>query len=121
MNALELTMNKPIKSLTVKDLQRLYKAHYIVVSELNDLHDRDHTIDIAAFFLQFPNKYDIETLEMELITWSYGACYMENELDAISQCRTLIIKGLKRFANFATKPENATINEIITRLERNYE
>ena len=118
MNILELIRNKPIKSLTVKDLQRLYKAHYIVVHELVDLNDREHTYDIAAFFLRFTNKYDIDVTEMELITYSYGACYMKDDLDAISQCRTLIIKGLKRFV---PNPENDTFNTLITRLEKNYD
>ena len=33
MNILDLIMNKPITSLTAKDLQRMYKAGYIQVGE----------------------------------------------------------------------------------------
>ena len=116
----ELALNTPIRHLKLKDLYKLAAAGYIVTSELHDIGQQEvmTTYDIAVFLLQFRNRYHVNILEMEMITYSYGASFMENEKDAIKQCRTLIMKGLKRLAN---GDDSMSITNIISRLEKNYE
>ena len=117
MNILDLIMNKPITSLTVKDLQRLYRAGYIQVGELRDLNQRDDsTYDIALFFLKFPNKYNIGMLEMEYINYVYGATEFMNDEEAIADAKTLIVKGLQRLAEH----KQVCMNELITKLQQDY-
>lgn len=117
MNILDLIMNKPIEKLTVKDLQRLYYAGYIQVGELRDLNQTDDsTYDIALFFLKFPNKYNIGMLEMEYINYVYGATDFADDLDAIRDARSLIVKGLQKLAEH----KQVCMNELITKLQQDY-
>ena len=117
MNILDLIMNKPITSLTSKDLQRLYHAGYIQVGELRDLNQTDNsTYDIALFFLKFPNKYNVGMLEMEYINYVYGATDFANDLDAIRDARSLIVKGLQKLA----ENKQVCMNELITKLQQDY-
>lgn len=117
MNILDLIMNKPITNLTAKDLQRLYHAGYIQVGELRDLNQTDDsTYDIALFFLKFPNKYNIGMLEMEYINYVYGATNFVDDLDAIRDARSLIVKGLQKLAEH----KQVCMNELITKLQQDY-
>ena len=119
MNILDLIMNKPITSLTAKDLQRIYKAGYIQVGELVDLKniDPNASYDIALFFLRFPNKYNVGMLEMEYINYVYGATNFVSDLDAIRDARSLIVKGLQKLAG----DKQMCMNELITKLQRDCE
>ena len=118
MNILDLIMNKPITSLTAKDLQRMYKAGYIQVGELRDLNTESNASrDIALFFLRFPNKYNVGMLEMEYINYAYGATNFVNDLDAIRDARSLIVKGLQKLAGH----KQMCMNELITKLQRDCE
>ena len=118
MNILDLIMNKPITSLTAKDLQRMYKAGYIQVGELRDLNAESNVShDIALFFLRFPNKYNVGMLEMEYINYAYGATNFVNDLDAIRDARSLIVKGLQKLADH----KQVCMNELITKLQRDCE
>ena len=117
MNILDLIMNKPIEKLTVKDLQRMYHAGYIQVGELRDLNQiDDSTYDIALFFLKFPNKYNIGMLEMEYINYVYGATNFVDDLDAIKDAKSLIVKGLQKLAEH----KQVCMNELITKLQQDY-
>ena len=119
MNILDLIMNKPIEKLTVKDLQRMYKAGYITVGELKEINTHgydERSYDIAIFMLQFPNKYNIGMLEMEYINYIYGATNFVDDLDAIRDARSLIVKGLQRLAEH----KQVCMNELITKLQQNY-
>lgn len=118
MNILDLIMNKPITSLTAKDLQRMYKAGYIQVGELRDLNDESNaSYDIALFLLRFPNKYNVGMLEMEYINYVYGATNFVSDLDAIRDARSLIVKGLQKLAG----NKQMCMNELITKLQRDCE
>lgn len=118
MNILDLIMNKPITSLTSKDLQRMYKTGYIQVGELRDLNaESNASHDIALFFLRFPNKYNVGMLEMEYINYVYGATNFVNDLDAIRDARSLIVKGLQKLAGH----KQMCMNELITKLQRDCE
>ena len=119
MNILDLIMNKPIEKLTVKDLQRMHNAGYITVGELRGLNDTDNcTYDIVVFFLNFPNKYNIGMLEMEYINYSYIYTGSDDltENKAISEAKSLIVKGLQKLAEH----KQVCMNELITRLQQNY-
>ena len=117
MNILDLIMNKPITSLTAKDLQRIYKAGYIQVGELVDLKnvDPNASYDIALFLLRFPNKYNVGLLNLEYINYIYAATNFVSDLDAIRDARSLIVKGLQKLAG----DKQMCMNELITRLQRN--
>lgn len=118
MNILDLIMNKPISSLTSKDLQRMYKAGYIQVGELRDLNQTDDsTYDIALFFLKFPNKYHVNLLEMEYINYIYGATNFTTDEEAIRDARILIVKGLQKLAEH----KQVCMNELITKLQQDCE
>ena len=119
MNILDLIMNKPIEKLTVKDLQRLYKAGYIEVGELKEINTHDYdevTYDIAIFMLRFPNKYHINILEMEFINYVYGATDFTTDEGAIAEAKTLIVKGLQKLAEH----KQVCMNELITKLQQDY-
>lgn len=120
MNILDLIMNKPITSLTSKDLQRMYKAGYIQVGELKEINTHDYdevTYDIAIFMLRFPNKYNIGMLEMEYINYIYGAANFTTNEEAIRDARSLIVKGLQKLAG----DKQMCMNELITKLQRDCE
>ena len=120
MNILDLIMNKPITSLTAKDLQRLYKAGYIQVGELKEINTHGYdevSYDIALFLLRFPNKYNVGMLEMEYINYTYGATNFVSDLDAIRDARSLIVKGLQKLA----ADKQMCMNELITKLQRDCE
>lgn len=116
MNILDLIMNKPITSLTSKDLQRMYKAGYIQVGELVDLKhiDPNASYDIVIFMLRYSSKYEVGMIEMEYINYIYGAANYNNELDAIRDARSLIVKGLQKLAEH----KQMCMNELITKLQR---
>lgn len=119
MNILDLIMNKPIEKLTVKDLQRMHNAGYIEVGELKEINTHAYdevTYDIAIFMLRFPNKYNIGMLEMEYINYVYGATHFENDLDAIREAKSLIVKGLQKLAEH----KQVCMNELITKLQQDY-
>ena len=120
MNILDLIMNKPITSLTAKDLQRMYKAGYIRVGELKEINTHGYdevSYDIVIFMLQFPNKYNVGMLEMEYINYVYGATNFISDLDAIRDARSLIVKGLQKLA----ENKQMCMNELITKLQRDCE
>ena len=120
MKILDLIMNKPIESLTSKDLQRMYKAGYITVGELKEINTHDYdevTYDIAIFMLRFPNKYHVNILEMEYINYVYGATNFVDDLEAIRDARSLIVKGLHRLAD----NKQVCMNELITKLQQDCE
>ena len=117
MNILDLIMNKPIEKLTVKDLQRLYHAGYIQVSELVDLKnvDPNASYDIVVFMLRYSSKYEVGSIDMSYINYAYGSSIYKNELEAIADCKSLIVKGLQKLA----ENKQACMNELITKLQRN--
>lgn len=119
MNVLDLIMNKPIEKLTIKDLQRLHKAGYIQVGELKEINTHDYdevTYNIAIFMLRFPNKYNINTLELEYINYACGAIDFDDDLDAIRNAKSSIVKGLQKLAEH----KQVCMNELITKLQQNY-
>jgi hypothetical protein len=119
MNILDLIMNKPIEKLTVKDLQRMYKAGYITVGELKEINTHgydERSYDIAIFMLQFPNKYEVGRIEMEYINYVYGATGFNGDLEAIADAKSLIVKGLQKLAEH----KQVCMNELIIRLQQDY-
>lgn len=118
MNILELVMNKPIKSLTIRDLQRLYHAGYIEVNEKKSLDD-DTFRDILHFLLKFPNKYNIAFPEYEFINYAYGATFVKDDLEAIKINRSLILIGFQKLCRLVSLDDKSCFNDLITRLQRN--
>lgn len=120
MHILDITLNKPIKSLTAKDLKRLCASGYINANYLTDIRPEYVTSDKIVFSLFYPNKYTVGLVNMRFIadTFTLGDLTYDN---VFTIHRPLIIKGLKRLANWCTMPENATLTEIIGRLQHERE
>ena len=118
MNILELIMNKPIKSLTIKDLQRLYRAGYIEIDEKKSLND-DSYHDIINFLLKFPNKYNIQFPEYEFINYAYGATFVKDDLEAIRVNKSLITIGLIKLCRLVSLDGSDCFNTLIAKLQRN--
>ena len=120
MHILDITLNKPIKSLTAKDLKRLCAGGYINANYLTDIRPEYVTSDKIVFSLFYPNIYTVGLVNMRFIadTFTLGDLTYDN---VFTIHKPLIIKGLKRLANWLAHPENATLNEIIRRLQHESE
>lgn len=114
MNILDLIMNKPINKLTVKDLQRLHRAGYIVIRKFRDFNCFDENSEGIEYFVCFPDKYNCGKTKIQYIEHIYTLNIFDNPLDIIKIGKSDIVHGLIRLS----ESKQMCMNELIIKLQR---